>query len=81
MPVCGGWAPADAGKMKHVALWVFHGDNDGTVPIKLSQQMVDAITKVGGTPKLTAYPGVGHNSWTRTYAAPATWKWLFEQKR
>jgi predicted peptidase len=81
IPICGGWNPADAEKMKGVALWVFHGDADGTVPIEHSRKMVEALKQAGGEPKFTEYPGVGHNSWSRTYASPETWEWLFAQRR
>lgn len=30
---------------------------------------------------LTVYPTGGHDSWSRTYADPAVWKWLFAQKK
>ncbi len=43
--------------------------------------MIEAIRKAGGTPKMTLYPGVEHDSWTRTYANPAVLKWLFEQRK
>ncbi|MDE0863705.1 MAG: prolyl oligopeptidase family serine peptidase [Rubripirellula sp.] len=81
IPVAGGWDPQDAAKMKKVAMWVFHGDQDKSVPTEYSRNMVDAIKKAGGMPKYTEYKGVGHNSWTRTYSASETWNWLFKQKR
>lgn len=81
VPICGGWSTADAAKMKDVAIWVFHGDADKTVPVELSRKMVEALKQAGGAPKSTEYPGVGHNSWSRTYASPETWQWLFAQRR
>lgn len=33
------------------------------------------------TLSLTLYPNGGHDSWSRTYADPAVWKWLFAQKK
>lgn len=81
MPVCGGWDPADAEKMKGTPLWIFHGGADKTVPVDRSQTMEAAIKQAGGEPKYTEYPGVGHNSWSRTYADPAVWAWLFAQRR
>jgi len=81
IPVCGGWDPADAEKMKNVAIWVFHGDSDRVVPTERSRAMVAAIKQAGGSPKYTEYPGVRHNSWTKTYAAASTWEWLFAQRR
>ena len=81
IPVCGGWDPMDAEKMKGVVLWVFHGDADRTVPVDRGRRMVEAVKHAGGSPKYTEYPGVGHNSWSKIYATPATWTWLFAQRR
>ena len=67
--------------MKGVALWIFHGDADGTVPVDRSRSMVEAVKAAGGNVKYTEYPGVGHNSWSKTYASPETWQWLFEQRK
>lgn len=81
MPVCGGWNPDDAVKMKDVPIWVFHGDADRTVPVERSRKMVEAIQRSGSQVKYTEYPGVGHNSWSKTYASPEVWNWLFAQRR
>jgi predicted peptidase len=62
-------------------IWVFHGAKDTAVPLDLSQSMVDAITKAGGTPKLTIYPEAGHDSWTESYNNPEFYEWLLKQKR
>jgi predicted peptidase len=81
VPVCGGWQTSDAERIKHVPVWVFHGDADKVVPTRYSREMVEALRSVGGTPKYTEYPGVSHNSWTRAYDTEALWTWLFEQRR
>jgi arylsulfatase A-like enzyme/poly(3-hydroxybutyrate) depolymerase len=81
IPVAGGWDPNDAHKMKHIPIWVFHGDKDNAVPTDYSRNMVAALEKAGGSPKYTEYAGVGHNSWSKAYSAPETWNWLFKQKR
>ncbi len=80
-PICGGGEPAQAEKMKRVPIWCFHGDKDGTVPLSRSKEMVDAVNSAGGNAKLTVYPGVGHNSWSETYANPELYKWLLAHKR
>jgi alpha-beta hydrolase superfamily lysophospholipase len=39
--------------------------------------MIEAIKKAGGTnAKLTIYPGVSHNSWSKTYANEKVYEWL-----
>jgi predicted peptidase len=81
VPICGGGDTAAAEKIKHVPLWVFHGDEDTAVPFKLSQEMVDALEAAGGNVKFTVYEGVGHDSWTQTYDNPEVYEWLLEQKR
>ncbi|MGB2938002.1 MAG: prolyl oligopeptidase family serine peptidase [Phycisphaerae bacterium] len=79
--ICGRGDPAKAALLKHVPIWVFHGAKDQTVPLKDSQDMVEALQAAGGSPKFTVYPDAGHDSWTRTYEDPAFWEWLFAQRR
>lgn len=80
-PVCGGGDPATAEKIKDLAIWNFHGDQDRAVNVDLSRNMIAALKKAGGEPKYTEYPGVGHDSWTATYENDAVHEWLFSQKR
>jgi len=81
VPICGGGNPALANKIKNLPVWVFHGDADETVPLERSQAMVDALEAARGKVQFTVYPGVGHDSWTRTYANPEVFDWLLKQKR
>jgi predicted peptidase len=80
-PICGGGDPTFAVKMKDVPIWAFHGDDDKAVPVGRSREMIEALKAAGGQPKYTEYPGVGHNSWARTYSDPALYEWLFAQRR
>lgn len=80
-PICGGGNPADAAKIKDLPIWNFHGDKDTAVPIKRSQDMIDAVKAAGGNPKFTIYPGVGHNSWDKAYQEEKLHDWFLEHKR
>ena len=80
-PICGGGDPSVVDRHKHVPTWVFHGGKDGVVPLKNSQDMVDALQAAGAEVKFTVYPEAGHDSWTETYDNPALYEWLLEQKR
>jgi len=80
-PVCGGGDPEWAGRYVSLPVWAFHGDADNAVPVGRSREMIAAIKNAGGEPKYTEYPEVGHDSWTRTYAANAFHEWLFAQRR
>ncbi|MDB5116681.1 MAG: phospholipase [Mucilaginibacter sp.] len=79
IPICGGGDLTYAAKFTNLPLWIFHGDADKTVPVTRSRDMVAAITRAGGNPKYTEYPGVGHDAWGRTYSNPEVWDWLFAQ--
>ena len=77
-PICGGGNPDWVGVLKDVPVWAFHGAEDTVVPLEQSQRMVDALRTDGGTAKLTVYPGVGHDAWTRTYDNQELYDWLLE---
>lgn len=83
VPICGsaGVKFVAAERIKHIPVWIFHGEDDNVVPVSNSQRIYEALVEAGGTPKLTIYAGVGHDSWTRTYEDSDLWKWLFAQKR
>jgi predicted peptidase len=78
IPICGGGDPALAKKFKDVPVWAFHGEADDVVPVGATRKMIEALEKSGGKPKSTYYPGVGHDSWTRTYDNPEVIRWLLE---
>lgn len=80
-PICGGGERLWARRFRHVPTWAFHGAKDEGVPLERSQEMIDAMTKAGGTPKLTIYPDAGHDSWTESYNNPELYAWMLAQKR
>ena len=82
MPICGGGMPLGARRLAEVPIWIFHGDADVVVPVEESERMAAALKRFGNeSTKLTLYPGVNHDSWTRTYDDAAVWEWLFSQRR
>ena len=81
VPICGGGNPADAPRLKPVAVWAFHGAKDQAVPLRASEVMVDALKAAGADVKFTVYPEVGHNAWDPAYDDPEMYAWLFAQKR
>jgi predicted peptidase len=80
-PVCGGGNRLLAKRIAHLPAWVFHGADDDIVPATQSEQMVKALRAAGGNPKLTLYPGTGHDSWTETYANLELYEWLLRHTR
>ena len=81
VPICGGSEVYWSGTLAHIPAWVFHGGKDTLVPPERSKQMVEAMKKNGGKPKLTIYPEAGHDSWTQAYDTPELYEWLLQQKR
>lgn len=85
VPIAGAGNNGAACTMKNVPTWAFHGDADGTVNYSGSVNMVNAIKACSPAaavePKITIYPGVGHDSWTRTYDGSAghdIYTWLLQ---
>ena len=81
VPIAGGGDLKDAVQLKHMPVWAFHGADDQAVKVICTTDMVKAIHKAGGHPKMTIYPGVGHGSWGPAYSDPALYAWLFQQQR
>lgn len=82
VPICGGGDREKAPLMKEVPTWVFHGAKDEAVPLKQSQEMVDALKAAGSDVRFTVYPEGGHvEAWQNAYGDPALWEWLAKQRR
>lgn len=81
IPICGGGDSSKAERFVDVPLWAFHGEADPVVPVKTTRDMISALEKAGGKPKVTYYPNVEHDSWTKTYSNPEVIQWLFAQRR
>jgi predicted peptidase len=80
IPICGGGETEWTDRLKGTPIWAFHGKDDQVVPLHRSKEMVDAVQLVGGDVKLTIYPGVAHDSWTRTYENREIYDWLLRHK-
>lgn len=81
VPICGRIPPLLPVRFKDLPIWAFHGDADDVVPVDNTIRSVENINAAGGNAKMTIYPGVGHDSWTQTYANPELYEWLFSHKR
>lgn len=83
LAVCGGSDPDWADRYKGLPIWSFHGDQDTVVPVVRGREIVSALALAGHQPELrySEYEGVGHNSWSQTYARDDVHAWLFRQHR
>lgn len=85
-PICGGGSvaygfPQRVCVLKDVPVWVFHGAQDTTVPLRESEVLVKTLRRCGGKVRFTVYPEAGHDSWTETYNNPALYTWFLEHRR
>ena len=85
-PICGGGLrsygfPEKVRALRDLPVWCFHGALDTVVLPEESQRLIDELRAHGGHVKLTLYPDVAHDSWTRTYANPALYEWLLSHRR
>lgn len=80
-PICGGGDARFAVRLRDVPVWAFHGAEDAIIPARRTAEMIKGIRAAGGSPRVTIYPGVGHDSWTTTYENPALYEWLLSHRR
>ncbi len=77
VPICHGWKPSMAGRLKDVPIWCFHGDADEMIPASQSREMISAIQAAGGKPLYQEVAGAGHNDCAdRVYAMRELYEWI-----
>lgn len=71
LPISGSGTPSTSriAKASKIPVWAFHGSKDTQVPPDFDKQMYTSINALNPPVrmKLTLYPEVAHNAWTRTY--------------
>lgn len=80
-PVAGAGDPADAARLGNLPVWIFHGEDDPTIPVFEARRMADALTAAKHPPKLTIYPKTGHGSWSKAYRDPELYQWFLSHTR
>ncbi len=72
-----------AGKIGSTPVWVFHGAEDESVPVKESRNIVAALKKNGSSKNVnyTEYAKTNHNDvFFKAFAEPKLYKWLGKQE-
>jgi pimeloyl-ACP methyl ester carboxylesterase len=80
-PVCGAGDPQDVQRLKDVPIWIFHSDDDDTVPVKGSDAMFAALKAIGGRVRYTRPTGMGHMVHPVAYYGDALYEWLLQQTK
>jgi predicted peptidase len=90
VPICGGGeqipvllaSKEKKAAMKGMGIWAFHGGKDLLVPVEESQRMTNLLMRAGCKDvKVTVYPDLEHDSWTRAYSEPEIWNWFLAHSR
>lgn len=66
---------------RDMPIWVFHGDQDESIPVSESDQMVKKLREMGYDVRYTKYKGVGHDSWIQAYETETLYDWFISQER
>jgi predicted peptidase len=77
---CGAGDTSKARLIAHMPTWTYHTRDDPVVPFSGSQQMVEALTAAGGSPKFSTHDTGGHDAWIWAYADTSLSNWLFRQR-
>jgi hypothetical protein len=64
-----------------VPVWVAHSREDGVVPFKASEEIVNKRIQLGDTPRTNFFDGWGHFSLYPSMVDPEVVTWLFAQER
>ena len=81
-PICGNGITQLAKLFANkVSVWIFHGSDDKVVSPKYSLEMARAIIESGGSPKMTLYANVDHNSWDNAFAEKDFLKWIHSKTK
>jgi len=81
-PICGDGDPNSVNNYaKKIPIWIFHGSDDKVVSPKKSLKMANAIIDAGGSPKITFYENVRHDSWNNAFAEEDFLKWIHSKTK
>ena len=81
LAISGGANPVEICRLRRVPVWIVHGRNDDVIPVSWSETLAQRLEACRGQVRLTIYPGVGHDAWSRTYADTSVMNWLLAQRR
>lgn len=83
MPICGrsGDPSAVVEKATKLPVWIVVGDRDNKQLVENCIEMEKLLQERKADVKLTLMHGVGHDSWTQTYATPEIYDWFLRHRK
>ncbi len=81
VPICGHADPWMAGPASRLPVWIVVGDRDNQLLAANSVGMANSLQARGADVKFTVMHGIGHDSWTQTYATPELYEWMLRHRK
>lgn len=81
VPICGFAEPETVERGAKRPIWIVVGDRDSSRLVSNSLESAKSLQDRGADVKLTVMHGVGHDSWTQTYATPELYDWMLRHRR
>jgi predicted peptidase len=79
-PLCGAAQPSWACGLRNVPVRVYHGAKDTTIPLRRSQEMVNALQACQGQAEFIVLPDAGHDI-SRLYEAEDIFCWFLSHHK
>ena len=81
-PICGDGDPNSVKSFaKKVPIWIFHGALDRVVHPNRSLIMAQAIIEENGSPRVTIYENVYHDSWNNAFDEKDFLSWIHSKSK
>jgi predicted esterase len=81
VPMSGNGDTNPAANVSAIPFWFFHANDDGTVGVEGSDNLVVALRNAGASTIYTRYDHGGHGIWSVAYGHPLLFPWLVSQQR
>ncbi|MCV9386118.1 carboxylesterase family protein [Reichenbachiella ulvae] len=82
VPMAGYSDPLQVSRIKHIPIWIFHGNIDKWNPVQGSRNMYQILTDAGAKVKYTEYDSTGHgDTFQKAWQDETLIPWIFAQRQ
>lgn len=67
--------------LKTMPIWLFQGGTDTNPRPQAAADAIAALQAIGGDPRYTLYPNLGHGTWNTAYAEPDFFPWILSKNK
>ncbi|MEP2771627.1 MAG: fibronectin type III domain-containing protein [Fulvivirga sp.] len=67
--------------MIHIPIWQFQGGKDNRPSPQGTEDKLNKLRNLGGTPRYTLYPNLGHGVWNTAYSEPDFFSWFLQHSK